>query len=137
MHPEDEDVDEDEDEDEDLDDEEDLDAEDEEDAKAILGALMESFEETSEGVDLLVAQQAVLTFAIAVTHSLLYDVAEVAEGVDLDIQRLLEEWLIDACRMFTDGVGNERLLREVGRIMERPELNLRFNRQFRRRLAGR
>jgi hypothetical protein len=114
---------------------EDMDSDEE--GMAITQALLEAFEEAAEDVDLLVAEKAVLTFAVMATHMLLYDVVEMTDDASIDVQKLSEEWLIDGQRFFTDGIANETLLRQIGEILERPQLAVKLNRQFRRRLTGR
>ncbi len=105
--------------------------------RPIMDALLKAFEEAAGEVDPLVAQHAVLNFALTATHALVYDIAEYARDSGLDVQKMSEEWLLDSGRFFMDGLGNETLLREIGRILGRPELGIRLNRQFRRRLTGR
>ena len=113
------------------------DLEDEEDERAIMDALLQTFAEVASDADPLVAQHALTNFAITTTHALLYDVVEFAEEEKLDVQRIAEEWLIDTARFFNAGLANEALLREIGSILGRPGLGVKFNGNSRRRLTGR
>jgi hypothetical protein len=103
---------------------------------AIMSALMKAFSSAAEGADPLTAQNAVLHFAIAATHMLMYDIVGVAREVDGDAEGAALGWLAENQRMFAEGIANAEQIRQLGIILGEPVLRLRFDRKFRRQLRG-
>jgi len=96
---------------------------------------MNAFSKAAEGADALTAQNAVLHFAIAATHLLMYDIAGLAREINGDAERIALGWLTENQRMFAEGLTNARQIRQVGTILGEPELRLKFDRKFRRQFG--